>query len=274
MAGGLHPCTRSAVVLTHTSQLGPCSSLGVFSPLSLYLLCSAQGQTFPWESQRRHTRPGLITSKLFDGLIWEDTFVSAYLPLAQLKGMWVQSKIDYFFSLGAHFRQTDFTGRCQLDSACKFFPEKFVFRSSKKVFPYRYVPVETACLNCLTRRLQSSSKTQALLMVRTGISAITSAFLFRKDHPESFFGEFCRIANVSAGEVHMLTPPVAIFLSLSLQLQISLLAQAVTITTNFSPHFFWVLCDDQVCLWNHSFLSPFRASPALISQSAPCLLLK
>ena len=30
----------------------------------------------------------------------------------------------------------------------------------------------------------------------------------------------------------------------------------------------------EVCLWNHSFLSPFRLSHALISWSAPCSSLK
>lgn len=62
-----------------------------------------------------------------------------------------------------------------------FFFLKIVFSSSKKVFPYRYVPVETACSNHLKRTLQSSSQTRAILMVRTGNSAITLAFLFRKE---------------------------------------------------------------------------------------------
>lgn len=57
---------------------------------------------------------------------------------------------------------------------------KIVFSSCKKAFPYRYVPVETACSNHLTRTLRSSSQRRAILMVRTGISAIAFAFLFRK----------------------------------------------------------------------------------------------
>lgn len=61
-----------------------------------------------------------------------------------------------------------------------FFFGKIVFSSCKKAFPYRYVPVETACSNHLTRTLRSSSQRRAILMVRTGISAIAFAFLFRK----------------------------------------------------------------------------------------------
>lgn len=48
------------------------------------------------------------------------------------------------------------------------------------------MPAETASSNHLTRALQSSSQTQAILIVRTGISAITSAFLFRKEWLLSF----------------------------------------------------------------------------------------
>lgn len=185
MAGGLHPRTSSAMALTRTSQL--LAAPWVLPPLYLFIFSA---QTLPWEGQPRHTRPGLVTPELFDGLIWEDTFVSAFLPLAQLKGVWVQSKMDYFFFF---FRLESILGKLILlgdvswTQPVNFFSEKVVFRSSKEVFPYRYVPVETACLNCLTRGLQSSSQIQALLTVRTGISAITFAFLFRKEHPEGFF---------------------------------------------------------------------------------------
>lgn len=133
MAGGLHPCARSAVVLTHTSQLGPCSSLGVFSPLSLYLLCSAQGQTLPWEGQRRHTRPGLITSKLFDGLIWEDTFVSASLPLAQLKG--IKARLIIFFSLEPILGKLILLGDVNWTQPVNFFQKNLFLGALRKCFP-------------------------------------------------------------------------------------------------------------------------------------------
>lgn len=83
-AGGLCTSAGPAMVLTYTGQLGPCSHSDVSSPLSLCLLPSGRGQTLPREGWSCLARPGLTTSKLFHGLIWEDTSVCAIL-LAQFK---------------------------------------------------------------------------------------------------------------------------------------------------------------------------------------------
>lgn len=111
------------------------------------------------------------------------------------------------------------------------------------------MPAETASSNHLTRALQSSSQTQAILIVRTGISAITFAFLFRKEWPlgflYSFFNSFHRMGIFLCGGIpHTDLSPVAVFILLPLHLQISLSVTAVAISTNFSPHFSWVLHDN------------------------------
>lgn len=81
-------------------------------------------------------------------------------------------------------------------------------------------------------------------MVRTGISAIAFAFLFRDER--AFRGFFWWILldchHFCGGSSHADFSPVAILLLLPLQLQMSLSVKAVIIT-NFFPHFSWILHD-------------------------------
>lgn len=68
-------------------------------PDTRHLLCSGGGQTLPRDSRLCLTRPGLTTSKLFDGLIWEDTFCMC-LPLpcpTQRRTGLKQDEISFFF---------------------------------------------------------------------------------------------------------------------------------------------------------------------------------
>lgn len=69
------------------------------------------------------------------------------------------------------------------------------------------MPAETASSNHLTRTLQSSSQTQAILIVRTGISAVhLLSSLGKNDHLAFFFVcGFRWIGIVYVGEFHILT---------------------------------------------------------------------
>lgn len=110
------------------------------------------------------------------------------------------------------------------------------------------MPAETASSNHLTRTLQSSSQTQAILIVRTGISAVhLLSSLGKNDHLAFFFCVWISLDwhCLCGGISHTDLSPVAVFLLLRLPLQISLSVKAVTISTNFSPHFSWVLHDNR-----------------------------
>lgn len=99
-----------------------------------------------------------------------------------------------------------------------FFFGKICFSSSKKVFPYRYVPVETACSNHLKKDPSKQLSDTGNFVVRTGISAIAFACLFRKER--AFRGFFWWISldchRFCGGRSHADFSPVAIFLLLPL----------------------------------------------------------
>lgn len=259
--------TGSAKVLALTPQPGHCSSAGVSPPLTLHQLCSGQVQTLPREGQPCLTRPGLTTSELFHGFTWEDTSACAFPLLAQFQGTRVWSKIKFplflFFPLEAISGKLISLGNVSWPQTENGFFGKIVFRGSKNAFPYRYRPVETACLNRLPGALQSSSQTWAILKVRTGISAIAFAFLFRRKRP--FRGVFWWISLdchcFYVGSSYTDFSPVAIFLLFSLHLQISPSVKALTTITSFFPCFFWVLHDNQSLSVESLFPQSIQAIP-------------